>query len=269
MQMARHGRPEELITDNGPQYTSAEFGKFTKEWEFLHITTSPYHSQANGKIESAVKIAKKILKKTKRGGGDVWKAILDWRNTPTEGIGSSPVQRLMSRRTRTMLPTSLPLLKPKVIEEVDSKIKKRHQLSKKFYDQGTKELPKLKIGENIRMHPLPGRRDQIWQPGQCLEQVGPRSYIVDVNGTLYRRNRKYLRTTNEAPKLAETQEPAEEPAEPAEMPTPEIVPPLVPTTDPNTQPAAIAIGVGQETPTRRFTRTRVVKTPGRFKDFQM
>ncbi|KAK3606665.1 hypothetical protein CHS0354_020927 [Potamilus streckersoni] len=31
-----------------------------------------------------------------------------------------------------------------------------------------------------------------------MEQQSPRSYVVDVNGHLYRRNRKYIRTTSEA-----------------------------------------------------------------------
>ncbi|KAJ8409988.1 hypothetical protein AAFF_G00210290 [Aldrovandia affinis] len=70
---------------------------FAQEWDFNHETSSPYNSQSNGKAESAVKIAKTLLKKAALDGGDPWKAVLAWRNTPTEGLDSSPVQRLMSR----------------------------------------------------------------------------------------------------------------------------------------------------------------------------
>ena len=38
---ARDGIPEELRSDNGPQYASAEFTNFTKEWGFRHTTSSP------------------------------------------------------------------------------------------------------------------------------------------------------------------------------------------------------------------------------------
>lgn len=43
-------------------------------------------------------------------------ALLDYQNTPTQGIESSPGQRLMSRRTKTLLPTTAKLLEPRVVE---------------------------------------------------------------------------------------------------------------------------------------------------------
>ena len=109
---ARNGIPQEIVSDNGPQFTSEEFTQFAEKYEFKHTTSSPYHSQSNGKAESTVKIAKRLMKKAKRDRKDYWLAILDYRNTPTEGADSSPVQRLMSRRTRTLLPTSENLLLP-------------------------------------------------------------------------------------------------------------------------------------------------------------
>ena len=83
---ARHGIPEQLVTDNGPQFTSRDFLKFSKEWDFDHRTSSPRHSQSNGKAESAVKEAKKILVKCKKAGSDAFLALLDHRNTPPTGI---------------------------------------------------------------------------------------------------------------------------------------------------------------------------------------
>ena len=64
--MARYGVPDEVVSDSGSQYTSREFKNFAKEYGFNHVTTSPYHHQSNGRAESAVKEAKKILKKMQR-----------------------------------------------------------------------------------------------------------------------------------------------------------------------------------------------------------
>ena len=101
--MARHGIPDELLADSGSQYTSREFKSFAKEYNFNHMTTSPYHHQSNGRAESAVKEAKTILKKTAASTIDPYLALLAHRNTPQEGFGTSPAKRLFSRRKQTFL----------------------------------------------------------------------------------------------------------------------------------------------------------------------
>ncbi|GBN11078.1 hypothetical protein AVEN_145032-1 [Araneus ventricosus] len=83
-----------------------------KKWQFKHSTSSPYYSK--GKAESAVKIVKSSIKKPTKYKDGTWLSILHWRNAPTVNMNSSPVQRLMSRRTRSLLPNSDKLLKPQV-----------------------------------------------------------------------------------------------------------------------------------------------------------
>ena len=45
---ARFGVPDTLITDNGPQFSSAEFAVFAKTWRFDHKTSSPLYPQSKG-----------------------------------------------------------------------------------------------------------------------------------------------------------------------------------------------------------------------------
>ena len=94
---ARYGIPEKIITDNGPQFQSKIYKDFVKQWEFDHVTTSPYHSQSNGKAEAAVKRTKRMLKKVSKDHTDIHLADLAWRNTSTEGGPHSPVQKLHSQ----------------------------------------------------------------------------------------------------------------------------------------------------------------------------
>ena len=96
----RHGIPEEVRSDNGPQYASAEFTHFAKEWGFRHTMSSPHFPQSNGEVERAVKTAKSLLKKDK----DPTKGLLAYRSTPLSG-GYSPSELLMGRRLRNSLPT--------------------------------------------------------------------------------------------------------------------------------------------------------------------
>jgi len=80
------------------------------EWQFEHRTSCPRYPQSNGRAENAEKTCKNLMKKAKADGQDPLLALLDWCNTPTDGIGTSPAQGLMGRRTRTLLPTHEKLL---------------------------------------------------------------------------------------------------------------------------------------------------------------
>ena len=64
---ARHGIPDKVMTDNGPNFVSDKFVKFAESWNFLHTSSSSYYSRSNGKAETAVKIAKCLGKYSNRG----------------------------------------------------------------------------------------------------------------------------------------------------------------------------------------------------------
>ena len=85
-QFARHGIPETVISDNGPQFASVEFAQFPKEWQFHHQTSSPHYPQSNGRAENAVKTCKTLMKKAKASGEEPLLALLDWRNTPPKAL---------------------------------------------------------------------------------------------------------------------------------------------------------------------------------------
>ena len=198
---ARHGIAD-MVTDNGPQYSSTLFTKFAHEWEFQHITSSPLHSQSNGKSESAVKIAKNLVNKAKRDNKDLQMSLLEWRNTP-DSNGLSPVQKLMSRRTRTTIPTTEVLLKPEVADGVYDNIKRKRQQAKAAFDKRATPLPELQVGEPVRLQPTNPKAP--WEKGSCVAKVGTRSFLIETEcGDLLRRNRKFIRQDpSQAPVISE------------------------------------------------------------------
>ena len=192
---ARYGIPDDLISDNGPQLVSSEFKKFCKSYSISHNTSAPGNSRANGAAESAVKIAKNLIKKSLHNREDPYIALLNHRNTPQEDSDYTPAQRLLGRRTKTLIPTVPSLLQPecvnhdKVVRHRDSR---QTLMSAKLGDK--KELPILRENDQVRMQPIDGR--DAWKPATVVEQVpnNPRSYIVaDESGHTYRRDRAFLR----------------------------------------------------------------------------
>ena len=141
-------------------------------------------------------IPSRLWEKACLAGTDPNLSLLDYRNTPTEGVGSSPAQRLFGRRTKTLLPTSSRLLVPGSVHGVPHKLKERKAKQAYYYDRGAKELNRLKPGDVVRVKLRPNSKE--WTRAAVDKEVDIRSYQVRTeDGRTYRRNRRHLRQTRE------------------------------------------------------------------------
>ena len=61
----RWGLPEQIVSDNGSQFTNTEFQKFCKVNGVQHIPVAAYHPRSNGEAEHFVKSLKHELKTSK------------------------------------------------------------------------------------------------------------------------------------------------------------------------------------------------------------
>ena len=194
---ARYGIPNILVSDNGPQFAAAEFAAFANRWGFHHVTSSPRYPQSNGKVENAVKTVKRLFTKCQEDKQSEYQALLDWQNTPTEALGSSPAQRFLGRRCRTLLPIAETLLKPAYDTSDDARaLKGKRAKQAHYFNQQARDLPPIAVGETVRLR-LPG--EKRWTQGTCTGCEGPRSYTVRVGGAEYRRNRRHLIRRGESP----------------------------------------------------------------------
>ena len=241
---ATHGSPKTLITDNASYYTSKEFKEFTKKWKIGHRTISPTYSQSNGLGERAVQSAKELLQKCTREGSDLYLALLHVRNTP-RGELDSACKRLMSRVTRTTLPTTLMNLKPQIVNNVKNNLTKVRMQKKKHYNKTARKLPKLNEDDIVRIQGKKGYDRLAKVIGKADR---PNSYVVKSNGREYERNRRHLLVVNERlptppdeiqrPQMTMIVPVQRQPGKIPETPkTPKLVPPLSPAAPVPTTPS--------------------------------
>ncbi|XP_038058795.1 uncharacterized protein K02A2.6-like [Patiria miniata] len=199
---ARFGIPEVIVTDNGPQFLT-EFNQFASEYDIQHLTSSPNYPQANGMAEKAVHIAKSMLRQP-----DPLRALLTYRSTPIPGLNLSPARLLMGRELRTTLPTLPRNLRPKVINthQLKAADKQRKAKSESYFNEkhGVRHLCELKPGDTVRIR----NKTHLSPLGEVVRKAGPpRSYIVNVQGVEYRRNRRHLLLIPEPEPVLEVQTP--------------------------------------------------------------
>ena len=185
---ARYGIPEEVLSDNGPQYSSQEFRDFAKEYNFKHTTSSPHFPQSNGHAERAVQTAKKLLK----GSTDPYLSLLMYRTTPLPWCGLSPAELLMGRRLRSNIPQTIGTLTPQWPHLEDFRVANAElkQKQKSNYDSRHGARPLADIPNDT----------QVWvttsgtqAPGQVTAHADtPRSYLVTTPTGVIRRNRTHL-----------------------------------------------------------------------------
>ena len=61
-----YGLPEQIVSDNGPQFVSEEFRQFMQSNGIRHIRCAPYHPASNGLAERFVRTFKEAMKAGKR-----------------------------------------------------------------------------------------------------------------------------------------------------------------------------------------------------------
>lgn len=201
---ARHGIPAIVITDSGAQLMSAEMQQFAKNWKFQLKQSSPHHQQANGMAERTIGTIKQMLKKTIEENGDIYLALLSYRNTPIYNI-YSPSQILMSRMLRDNLPRTKEMLKPKVIHEKEYYIKmnRAREKYKEYYD--TRSKLRQEFNENDKVYYQEKPRSE-WKRARITEKEDDRTYkIITEEGRILRRNKQFLKRRDDRQECIERQ----------------------------------------------------------------
>ena len=169
---AKFGLPEILVTDNGTNFTSAEFEKFLKANDIQHTRTEPYHPTSNGLAEHAVQSFKLGMKKITAGSFEarVAKFLFSYRITPQTTTGTSPSELLLGHRLRCHLDF--------IRSNLDARVCQNQYRQKEAHDFHAKDRY-FQEGDDILTKNFSS--GEPWLCGTIHKKVGPVSFIVELS----------------------------------------------------------------------------------------
>ena len=214
---ARLGVPDELLTDNGSNFTSRLMKRFYDLTGIHHLKTSAYHPATDGMVERFNQTLKQTLRKLTQKSSDDWDACIPYlmwayRGTVHASTGYSPFELMYGRRMRDGLDVLADIWNEEkdtdpiavieylrklrermqqareIVNDTETKAKASH---KKFYDRKT-VTREFNEGDMVLVL-LPKLQYKLvceWQgPYEVVEKKSPVTYVIDVSDS-----RKRLRT---------------------------------------------------------------------------
>ena len=182
-----------MTIDGSPQFKSTAFNTICAEWGITHNVSSPYNHQSKGTAEAAVKSVKHLVTKCTKSGNlnsaVLKEGLLELRNT-LKASGLSQAQLIYGYSLRTRVPANPRIYQPPVDFTSPGT---NHEQSKMYNDTRAKDMPRLTIGDWVRVQ---DHRDKRWETVARVvgcNQRG-RSYTVEMSdGSTRWRNRRFLR----------------------------------------------------------------------------
>lgn len=171
---ARFGLPKEIVSDNGPPFTSREYQEFMTNNGIKITFTAPYHPSSNGAAENAVKLCKNAIKKSVRDGIDIDTALqtylMVYRNVEHSVTGVSPAMLLQRRKLRTRLD----LLRED--RQIETRVQEAQR--KQVSNAGGAERD-FNVGDSVWVRDFTGGK---WLDGIIKDKVGSRNFIINKGG---------------------------------------------------------------------------------------
>lgn len=192
---ATHGLPEQIVSDNGPPYSSAAFNQYCQSRGITHTTIAPYKPQSNGCAERAVRTFKEGVKRMQDEGfkqnNAVRQFLLRYRVTPHPATGLSPAEMMFQRRIRTLLDVSHPNPNLQKGEEKKEVQKRYMERTKRNYDHGKIKEKRFGIGDNIYARNY--AEGNKWVPGRITQQIGRAMFLVKTERGTWKRHLDQLK----------------------------------------------------------------------------
>ncbi|KAL5505227.1 hypothetical protein EMCRGX_G006629, partial [Ephydatia muelleri] len=188
---ATYGLPQQLVSDNGSQFTSEEFAQFMTTNGIKHICCAPYHPASNGLAERFVQTFKKSMLASRSDQMSFQQRLcsflLAYRTTPHSTTGGAPCMLFFKRQLRTRLD----LLKP----DYGDKALGKQADQKNYHDLHSRDR-QFSVGQKVMARNF--LQGLTWVPGVVTEVCGPVSYMVRVQPNIvWRRHVDHIKELQE------------------------------------------------------------------------
>ena len=185
---ATHGLPETIVSDNGPNFTSAEFENFLSKNGVKHTEVWPYHPASNGQAERAVRAFKEGIEKMEEGTTQdkLSRFLPKYRRTPHTTIGVTPAELLMKRKLRSKLDLIVP--------NTASKVRQKQEHQKQTHDHHAKHRD-FEANDPVLIKDFSSPKS--WQKGTVVQTTGPVSALVELpDGRVVRQQQDYMQKSH-------------------------------------------------------------------------
>jgi hypothetical protein len=207
MIFCRTGIPKQIVSDNGPQFTSGEFENFTKQNGIKHYKSAPFHPATNGLVERFVQTFKNSMRAMKQDNKilshKIANFLLNYRNTPHSVTKETPARLFMGRDLRSCLSLVRPSVKDTVMNsQMDTVFQKSRPERSRYF----------KVGDRVIARDYKGK-DHKWIGGQIESSDGPLMYKVKTDlGSTWRRHVDQIKPSKIAEDIAQNTPLIEEPS---------------------------------------------------------
>ena len=131
---ASYGLPQQVVTDNGPQFISEKFEVFMKKNGIKHTCSSPYHPSSNRAVEPFNKIFKHSLRANGKDGNTfslhLSDFLLTYRSTPHAMRNTTPSSLFLHCEVRIRFSLFHPVIFKKVLDKQAEQIAHHDQHTK-------------------------------------------------------------------------------------------------------------------------------------------
>ena len=224
---AAYGLPEEVVSDNGPQFISQDFTNFLNQNGVKQTLVPPYHPSSNGAAERTVQILKQALWKhaesVKIGGKkhslkhQLANCLFQYRNTPHSVTGVTPSELFLKHKPRTKFMSVLTCQTWKITSRT-SKESSSGNMTRVV------KMQELSPRDSVNVRNTRGGVEK-WVPGTVIRRLGPLTYLVRVGCQL-----RYVHVDLLLQMQYLNSEEAFDEEDPEELPAPMAVPVSVPST---------------------------------------